>query len=109
MVPFPTRFDNNGQPARARDGSIYLRSARSDIDLETLQALAQTTQGRYFHATNEQSLREIYAEIDLMEKTDVEIQVRRLYTEAFPIPIAIALLLLALDVVLKRTLYRRLP
>ena len=109
MVPFPSRFDNNGQPARARDGSIYLRSARSDIDLETLQALADTTNGRYFHATDAQSLREIYAEIDLMEKTDVEIQVRRLYTEAFPVFIAIALLLLGLDIVPKRTLYRRLP
>jgi Ca-activated chloride channel family protein len=109
MVPFPARFDNDGQPVKRRDGQIYLRSARSDIDLETLQKLADTTKGRYFHATNEQSLREIYAEIDLMEKTEVKIQVRRLYTEAFPIPIAIGLVLLAIDVLLKRTLYRRLP
>jgi Ca-activated chloride channel family protein len=109
MVPFPARFDNKGKPVRKRNGEIFLRSARSDIDLETLEKVARTTDGRYFHATDERSLREIYAEIDLMEKTDVEIQVRRLYTEAFPIPIAIGLALLAIDILLKRTLYRRLP
>jgi Ca-activated chloride channel family protein len=109
MVPFPARFDNAGQPVRMRNGQIYLRNARSDIDLETLEELADTTLGRYFHATDERSLREIYAEIDRMEKTEVEIQVRRIYTEAFPLAIAIGLALLAIDILLARTLFRRLP
>ena len=109
MVPYPARFERNGQPAKSTDGRIYLRSARSDIDHETLKQLAKTTYGRYFHATDEKSLREIYAEIDEMEKTEVEIQVRRLYTEAFPIPIAMGLLLLVIDIILKRTIQRRLP
>ncbi|HSH09129.1 MAG TPA: VWA domain-containing protein [Oceanipulchritudo sp.] len=109
MVPFPSRFDNNGQPARSREGRMYLSPARSDIDLETLQALAETTLGRYFHATDSQRLREIYGEIDRMERTEVEIQVRRLYTEVFPLSLAIGLVLLLLDVLLKQTRYRRLP
>ena len=109
MVPFPARFDNDGQPARSRDGRIFLRPSRSDIDLETLQSIAEKTGGRYFHATDVEQLREIYAEIDEMEETEVELQVRRLYTEAFPIPIAIGLALLLLDICLKQTLQRRLP
>lgn len=109
MVPFPARFDANGQPARTRDGRIFLRPSRSDIDLETLQGLADETHGLYFHATDSDKLREIYDEIDRMEKTEVEIQVRRLFTEAYPYAIAIALSLLLLDILLKRTLFRRLP
>ncbi|MGA1204423.1 MAG: VWA domain-containing protein [Opitutales bacterium] len=109
MVPFPARFDDNGLPARRSDGSIFLRAARSDIDLATLASVSETTGGRYFHATDSEALREVYAEIDRMERTEVEIQIRRLYNEAFPLALAIGLALLMLDIVLKRTLYRRLP
>lgn len=109
MVPFPARFDANGQPARRSDGSIFLRASRSDIDLETLAAVAETTGGRYFHATDSDDLKEIYAEIDAMEKTEVELKVRRLYTEAFPYALGMGMALLLLDLLLSRTLYRRLP
>lgn len=109
VVPVPARYDNQGRPVRDRDGQIFFVRGESDIDLETLKAMAETTNGLYYHATNSESLRNIYAEIDQMEKTEVEIQVRRLYTEAFPIPIAIGLLLLAIDILLKQTRNRRLP
>lgn len=109
LVPFPVRFDQFGQPARNRLGQISLRSARSDIDLETLQEIATISQGRYFHATDVESLRAIYKEIDAMEKREVEIEVRRLYSDVFHIPLAIALGLLAIDVLLKQTRYHRLP
>jgi len=109
IVPFPARFDRNGEPARARDGRIYLRQARSDIDLEALRTVAETTGGRYFHATDSESLREIYAEIDRMEQREVEIDVRRLYTDAFAIPLGIGMLILLTDILLKQTRYRRLP
>lgn len=109
LVPFPARFDSTGRPARARDGRIFLRQARSDIDLETLRNVADITGGRYFHATDSDSLREIYAEIDRMEKREVEIDVRRLYTDVFAIPLGIGLLILLTDILLKQTRYRRLP
>jgi Ca-activated chloride channel family protein len=109
LVPFPARFDRNNQPARTRDGRIFLRQARSDIDLETLQAVAEITGGRYFHATNSEALRDIYEEIDRLEKREVEINVRRLYTDVFAIPLWAGLAFLGLDVLLKQTRYRRLP
>jgi Ca-activated chloride channel family protein len=109
MVPYPRHFDASGQPGRSPDGRIALRSSRSDIDLETLKAMAGETAGSYFHATDVEKLRQIYEEIDRMEKTEVEIEVRQLFTEAFPYAIAAGLCLLALDILLKRTLFRRLP
>jgi len=109
MVPFPARFDRDGRPARSRDGRIYLRSSRSDIDLETLQSVAQQTAGQYFHATDADSLRAIYAEIDELEKTEVELKVRRLFTEVFYLPLVFGLAILCLDILLNQTRYRRLP
>lgn len=109
FVPFPARFERDGTPARTRDGRIYLREARSDIDLETLQEVAATTGGRYFHATNSEALRDIYDEIDRMETREVEITTRRLYTEVYPIPLLIGLALLGLDILLRQTRQRRLP
>lgn len=109
MVPFPARFDRNGQPARNVLGQISLRQARSDIDLETLGEVARLTGGRYFHATDLESLRAIYQEIDAMEKRDVEIEVRRLFTDIFAIPLALGLILLGLDVLLRQTRLHRLP
>ena len=109
MVPFPSRFDGRGQPARNRDGRIYLRASRSDIDLETLREVALQTGGQYYHATDVESLRDIYEEIDELEKTEVELKVRRLYTEIYIYPLAVGLVLLALDILLSQTRYRRLP
>lgn len=109
LVPFPARFDTNGQPSRTRDGRIFLRQARSDIDHETLRAVAETTGGRTYHATDADSLRAIYEEIDQMEKREVEIQVRRLYNDVFAWPLLAGLACLLLDIFLKQTRQRRLP
>lgn len=108
-VPYPVRFDATGNPVRTRDGQILLRPIPSDIDLPTLQSIAEMTDGRYFHATDLDSLREIYAEIDLMEKSEVEMEVRRLYTDVYPYPLAVALLFLAIELTLLLTRSRRLP
>lgn len=108
-VPYPARFDQQGQPLRGRDGSIALHPARSNIDLETLQRIAETTGGRYYHATNLRNLRQIYNEIDQLETTEVELKVRRLYDDVFAFPLAAALALLLLDLLLRETRYRRLP
>lgn len=108
-VQYPARFDDKGEPLRDASGRIYLRPARSDIDLETLQKVAEITHARYFHATDSESLRSIYAEIDELEKTEVEIIQRRLYSEAFLWPMAAGLIFFLLDWLLSQTRYRRLP
>ncbi len=109
IVLAPSRLDENGRPARRPDGSIFFARQLSDIDLETLQQVSEITGGKYFHAETSERLKEIYNEIDQMEKTEVEMQVRRLYTEMFPYAIATGLFFLILDLLLQRTLYRRLP
>lgn len=59
-------------PATDVFGNKVYRPMPVDIDEKTLQAIAETTKARYFRATDTDSLRQIYAEIDRSEKTPFE-------------------------------------
>ncbi|MDH3735282.1 MAG: VWA domain-containing protein [Gemmatimonadota bacterium] len=80
-----------------------------DVDEETLSAIAELTGGQYFRATDRESLEEIYAEIDALETTEIDVQSFTRYGELFHFPLAAGLLLLLLEVVLSNTALRRLP
>jgi Ca-activated chloride channel family protein len=82
---------------------------RVDVDEPTLREVAEKTGGRFFRATDTESLAAIYAEIDELETTDVEIENYTQYTERFGPVLALAMLLLILDVGLSQTVLRRLP
>ncbi|RKY28018.1 MAG: aerotolerance regulator BatA [Planctomycetota bacterium] len=53
-------------------GQTMLRRVRIDIDEKTLERIAKITGGRYFRATDTDSLRNIYATIDKLEKTKIQ-------------------------------------
>lgn len=91
-----------------RGGTRYAQM-RVDIDEATLQEVADITGGRYFRATDTESLAAIYAEIDELERTEVEIENFTQFGEEFPLPLAAGFLLLALEFVLRHTALRRLP
>lgn len=94
-------YDPFGHPVRQK--------VKADIDEETLKAMAQLTGGRYFRATNKTSLSEIFDEIDLMEKTKMQVrEYSRKDEEFFPFAIA-ALALLLLHILLRNTLLRNIP
>ncbi len=81
----------------------------ADIDEGTLQNIAQTTEGIYYRATSQKSLKEIYHEIDKLEKT--KLLVSKFNTkgeEFFPFLLA-ALVALVLEIALRLTLLRKLP
>lgn len=82
---------------------------RVDIDEETLQQVAELTGGRYFRATDNESLTSIYAEIDELERTEIEVQNFTQYAERFPIPLAFGLLLVLAELGLSQTALRKLP
>lgn len=79
------------------------------IDEETMQAMADLTDGAYFHAADREGLADVYSEIDELEQTEIE---ERTYTdrqERFALFLWPALALLALDVILSTTLLRQFP
>jgi Ca-activated chloride channel family protein len=89
-------------------GRVYA-NMRVDIDEETLREVASLTGGRYFRATDTESLAEIYAEIDQLERTEIEVENFTRYAERFPVPLGAGLLLVLLEVGLSQTVLRRLP
>ena len=80
-----------------------------DVDEPTLQKIAAITSGRYFRATNNQTLREIYKEIDQMEKSRIEVKSYRSYSELFPDWAGAGLALIIFEVLLSGTILRKLP
>ncbi len=84
-------------------------TVRVDVDEETLAEVASTTGGRYFRATDTESLASIYQEIDELETTEIEVQNFTRYTELFHFPLAAGLLLLLMEAALANTLLRKLP
>jgi Ca-activated chloride channel family protein len=89
-------------------GRVYA-TMRVDIDEESLRQIAELTGGRYFRATDTESLAAIYEEIDRLETTEIEVENFTQYEERFPLVLAIGLLLVVTEAALARTVLRRLP
>ncbi len=107
-------------PGRDRSGKLYLRPTRVRIDEAALKQIAGITGGHYWRATDADSLREIYAEIDDLEKTEIDekryYQYAEMATEpmrlsgiTIPPVLMIVVGLLALEVVLVNTRFRQVP
>ncbi len=80
-----------------------------DLDEETLQAIADSTGGLYFRATDSESLSRIYDRIDALEKTRVEIEEYVEYQDLGAVMLWPALALLVLEVLATSTWLRRWP
>jgi Ca-activated chloride channel family protein len=79
------------------------------IDEELLQGIADLTDGKYFRATDNQKLDEIYKEIDLLEKTRIEVREYTKHKEEYWWFAAFAGLFLLLEIFLRSTVFRNLP
>lgn len=79
------------------------------IDEETLQSIADITEGKYFRATNNEKLKSIYAEIDALEKSKIDVKEFSKKQEEFQPYALAALLLLILGLFLKVTVFRNIP
>ena len=89
-------------------GGIVLQQIKVEIDEKLLTTIANSTGGKYFRANNNQKLDEIYQEIDKLERSKIEVtEFRRLHEEFYPL-VALALALLLLEFLLRKTIFRTL-
>jgi len=75
----------------------------SEIDTETLRKIADMTGGRFFRARNYKELEKVYADIDTMERTEVEVERFMRYEERYTLPALLALCFLGLELLLAGT------
>jgi len=88
---------------------IQMQQMKVEIDEELLQEIASMTGGRYFRADNDKKLKEIYKEIDKLEKSKIDVQEFRKKHEAF-LPFALlALALFSLEIILRYVVFRKFP
>lgn len=80
-----------------------------DIDEPTLKQIAATTGGQYFRATDNASLKEIYSEIDKMEKTKISVQEYSKKQEEYKNWALLLFSLLLVEILLRNTLLRNIP
>lgn len=88
------------------DGSFRYGMRQVEIDEELLQEIATATGGKYFRATNNETLEEIYEEINKLEKTEIEEFKYYRYEEKYRPWIWLAGTLLLLEWILRNTLFR---
>ena len=80
-----------------------------EIDEPTLKQIASTTGGQYFRATDNSSLKEIYSEIDKMEKTKISVQQYIKKQEEYKNWALLLFALLLVEILLRNTLLRNIP
>ena len=95
--PFPTPF------------GIQYQDVEVQIDEKTLQDIATLTNGKYFRATNNKSLKEIYEDINKLEKSKIETTQYHKRKEEFLPYASLTLILLTLSFILKSTFLKSIP
>lgn len=92
--------------AKRPDGTFLYRMMPVEIDEALMKEIAKTTDGKYFRATSNTKLKEIYEEINKLETTEIEEMKYYNYDEKYRPFLLAALGLLLVEVVARKTLYR---
>ena len=95
--------------AMTPDGQLIYDLADVQIDESLLTDIAKKTGGQYFRATNNKKLKEIYNQIDKLEKTKIEVSAFERKTEKFYAFAFFAGIFLLLDVLLRYTILKSAP
>ncbi|MEW4922144.1 VWA domain-containing protein [Algibacter sp. 2305UL17-15] len=90
----------------ARTGRFQYGRIQVEIDEELLKEIADATGGKYFRATNNEKLEEIYKEINKLEKTEIEEFKFYNYEEKYRPLVLLAGMLLLLELLLRFTIFR---
>ena len=96
-------------PVKDNFGNTQIVMSKVDVDEDTLQKIAAETGGKFYRATDTDSLKHIYQEINGLEKSTQTAHKFGHYQDLFPWAVIPALGLLGLAVGLEQTRYRRLP
>lgn len=98
MAPYPVRTPFG----------IQYQNMRVEIDEPVLQQIAAETGGKYFRATDNDKLVQVYAEIDKLEKSKIDVRQFSRKEEEYLVPAIIAFCIIALELLVRYTFLRNL-
>lgn len=90
-------------------GGVQYVNIPVEIDTKTLKDIAQTTDGNFYRATNNKELKQIYQDIDKLEKTKMNVKHFAKGYEAYQPFIIAAFLILLMEILLRITWLRKIP
>ncbi|MBF1054768.1 MAG: VWA domain-containing protein [Prevotellaceae bacterium] len=90
-------------------GTIQYVNIPVDIDTKTLKNIASVTDGNFYRATNTNELKQIYRDIDKLEKTKMKVKKYSKHNEVYQLFVFAAFIFLFLEILLRNTLLRRIP
>ena len=90
-------------------GGVQYVNIPVEIDTQVLKDIAATTDGNFYRATNNRELKQIYQDIDQLEKTKMRVKKFSKLYEAYQPFAFLAILALFLEILLRTTLFRRIP
>jgi Ca-activated chloride channel family protein len=96
-------------PVKDEAGNMHLIMAKVDVDEKTLEQVAALTGGKFYRATDTDSLQQIYEQINRLETTAQTVQKFERYEELYPFALYPSLAILGFGFVLQQTRFRRLP
>lgn len=91
---------------KSQYGEYIFGMAPVNIDEQLLTQISNATGGKYYRATNIEKLKEIYTEIDQLEKTKIEVRYIKRYSEEYRSFLIFALILLGLEWLFRLTFLR---
>ena len=89
-----------------RSGQFRYGPTKVEIDEELMKQISNQTNGKYFRATNNEKLEEIYEEINKLEKTEIEESKFYNYEEKYRPLVILAGLLFLIEIILRNTIFR---
>jgi Ca-activated chloride channel family protein len=104
-VPLPVRRQN---PFTGNIETVYTM-IRGELDEKSLSAIAHTTGGEFFRATDTRAMADVLGRIDALEKSRLTAPKNEKIDELYPRPLAAALVLLALALLGGETLWMKVP
>jgi len=107
-APFPV-LDRNHQQVRDMFGRPQYEMQQFGFDETALKQIAKITSGHYFRAADTDTLKNVYAQIDKMEKTPEKLTKYAEYRDLFPWFLSAGMGLLLLELMLSHTVWRSLP
>ena len=90
-------------------GGVQYVNIPVEIDNETLQNIAEATSGDFYRATNTRELHNIYREIDQLEKSKLNVKKFSKKYDVYQPFAMVAILALLLELLLRITIFRRIP
>lgn len=108
-APFPVMDQRTGNVITDALGNPLYENGHVHFNDAGLQNIAQIAEGKFYRATDTQSLESIYGDIDKLEKTTVSARKYQQYRDLFPVCIAAGCGVLIGQLLLGQTIWKRLP